>query len=1212
MTTNMGEAESWQLPWDESQQAVLEACTPPAVLSVIGGPGTGKTSVLKACVGKILTLYPESRIAVLVPDRRAAGRLRNELSVALGGIGENVAVKSVVAFAFATVSHFAQIYGRREPELMAGPDQDVLIKDIFALAQEGYIPQLGTEVLAELGISPRATQLPAFRAEIRDLITRAAELDMSKEELERLAARHRRDIWALGAQVAQQYEGALATQASAAKDSPDRIDHARVITRAAAALSAWARAPQNAANVGKEEDFAHIPHWDFVFIDDVHNATLAVRSLLSALRQGGTSVVTFGNPDQGVQNYRGGIAQLPVILTKSPGAGGIGATELTLRVNYRTHGSLARVVEAVTEGIPTAGVSRHRRPFVAEELRARSDHSLAATHDLSASEENPLPTAERCSAAPENYGDGKGDYLANAGASAQAAELESAAEQEQTAGQARAAERKPDTHVAALSFPGETQELAYIARTARELHLLHGVAYSDIAVLTRSRAEHTAVRAGFVRYGVPVQAETPDAPLREQPATAALLACAQLAIADLEKVTSEDLSRQVRGVLMGRLGGLDPLELRILERRLSSACRSDGSTEGTAVGIRDIWARFAASPADGIFADFPEMEPLAKALQSSRLAISRGKTAAQVLWEIWQAFDVAEKWREIALGSGVLADQANADLDAVIQLFRVAQRLEERDIRTATIETLLSHLAAQDLPEDSVARGGSIPDAITLATPASTVGRTWKHVIIMGLNEGVWPNTRLRNPLTHVPELVSVVVNALVNGDANVPSSQLRAEVVGDELRLLLQSASRAQESLIFTCIHSRDVQPSRFLRWLDQREEVPLSLLPAPQTARVLGATALVGHLRQALAVGEEPAQETAQTLLDLLAEHGVRGADQRWWIDQLSVPQQAVHGEEARHPLADKTGRKSNPSARGASARRVSVSPSAVDSMLSCPLQGFLSSIGGDDVDRFASADVGTLIHSIAQHHPHGSEDEMLAELKQRWSELNLAPGTIADRAEYAAAQHMIAVLAAYQQQAPRGVLVEKSAHGMLEGIAVHARLDRLEFDPNAPTEFLVSDIKTGKYPPTKAQTAEHPQLLIYQWLVDQQGIDVGSADERGNLVPSTEAESLRESESLAESNDLAESESAVLEALTRGQQMHSRGAQLIYVRNEVKKKLPVYVQEESGASECDQAQRMIRATAELLSSDEFPALVHEPLCRRCAYQAMCPAQEGRRIFS
>ncbi|MDY5589682.1 MAG: PD-(D/E)XK nuclease family protein, partial [Arcanobacterium sp.] len=1083
---NEANEDAAQLLWDQSQCMVFEACVPPCSLSVIGGPGSGKTTVLEECVRRILSADPERTIAVLTPDRRAAGKLRNSLSTQLGGRGENLTVKSIAAFSFAIVSHFAQAHGQREPELMAGPDQDSLLRDIFSLAEAGYLPELDARALARLGISQQASEFPAFRAEIRDLITRAAELDLTATELSQLAQQYHREAWAFGARVMERYEAALATQASAANTSPDRIDHARVITRAAAALQAWGGPLQKPAGdrsavVGFSSAEENAPHWDFVFVDDVHNATLAVRSLLRALQMNGTNVVTFGNPDQGVQSYRGGIFQLPVVLTKSARAGGIGARELPLLGSYRAREAIASVIAGITEGIPTAGVSQHRRS---------APEAGAPTHD----QEPPIQAKEASAAVLEQR-----DYGAH---------TPIRAEQSQS----------HTEHVAALSFPNESEELAYIAHTARELHLLRGVPYSEIVVITRSRALHAALRAGLVRHGVPVRAENLNTPLREQPAVAALLACVQLAIADFSTLRDSELSEMLTEVLVGKLGSLDPLSLRILGRRVVSAL----SAAGSAVTLYEAWASFVHDPQAAPFAEFPELAPLANALRAGRSAHSRRETAAQVLWGMWKALDVAEVWRERALGTGILAEQANADLDAVIQLFRVAQRLEERDIRAASIERLLEHLASQDLPEDSVARAGSVADAVTLATPASTVGHEWGHVIISGLNEGVWPNTRLRNPLTQVPELVSVVVEALVNGDHTTQPTQLRREVVADELRMLLQAVSRARESVIFTCVHSEDTQPSRFLRWLAQREGNPTQLRHAPRTVRVLGATALVGELRQALHYGTAPVRERAHELLNVLAMHDVRGADTQWWFDQLAVPDaDPSHGADTV----------------------VAVSPSAVDSMLTCPLRGFLDGIGGEDTDRFASANVGTLIHAIAEQFPHGSAAEMLAQLDARWGELGLAPGSMSEQREYQAARKMLETFASYIKQAPPGVLVEKRAYGEIDGITVHARLDRLEFDPDHPTRLVVADIKTGKQAPTKSEVAEHPQMLLYQWLVDRQGVALREVDETGKPLPLTADERI------------------VQEAIQRGEQLHSLGAQLIYVRREPKKQLPVYQQSEAG---------------------------------------------------
>ena len=181
--------------WDEAQQAVLDLAAPCAA-SVIGPPGSGKTALAVEFAVRIVRDKPEAKIAVLSPDRRAASDLRNEISRTLGYLPGSVRIQSVTAFAFAIVSAYAQYVGRREPELLSGPDQDALLKEYFDLIVDGAVP--GT--LPGWAADSDAARLPAYRAEFRDLITRAAELELSAQELAALGERFDEPIWESGAQ----------------------------------------------------------------------------------------------------------------------------------------------------------------------------------------------------------------------------------------------------------------------------------------------------------------------------------------------------------------------------------------------------------------------------------------------------------------------------------------------------------------------------------------------------------------------------------------------------------------------------------------------------------------------------------------------------------------------------------------------------------------------------------------------------------------------------------------------------------------------------------------------------------------------------------------------------------------------------------------------------------------------------------------------------
>lgn len=102
------------------------------------------------------------------------------------------------------------------------------------------------------------------------------------------------------------------------------------------------------------------------------NATLAVRTLLRALREDGASVVTFGDPDVAVQGFRGGIAHLPALLTKPAKGGGIGAERMIRHhARYRAGGQILQTVEKIVSGVHTAGVGKHRAARYAGEADTR-------------------------------------------------------------------------------------------------------------------------------------------------------------------------------------------------------------------------------------------------------------------------------------------------------------------------------------------------------------------------------------------------------------------------------------------------------------------------------------------------------------------------------------------------------------------------------------------------------------------------------------------------------------------------------------------------------------------------------------------------------------------------------------------------------------------------------------------------------------------------
>ncbi len=91
------------------------------------------------------------------------------MSLRLGSLSERVGVHTLTAFAYSIVQAYAQAVGRRDPELISGPEEDALLAEILGDADAPIeFPEFVTDDL-------RATK--GFRSQIRDLITRARSSD---------------------------------------------------------------------------------------------------------------------------------------------------------------------------------------------------------------------------------------------------------------------------------------------------------------------------------------------------------------------------------------------------------------------------------------------------------------------------------------------------------------------------------------------------------------------------------------------------------------------------------------------------------------------------------------------------------------------------------------------------------------------------------------------------------------------------------------------------------------------------------------------------------------------------------------------------------------------------------------------------------------------------------------------------------------------------
>src|SRR3712207_840049 len=181
---------------DAAARRVLEHEAGP--LRVVGGPGTGKTSLLLESVARrVRAGVPPERILLLVGSRRAAGELRERLT-ALVHRDEGDAVRTTRETLVRTVHSYAfgvlRLHAARNddppPRLLASAEQDAVVRDLLQGELLGDAPDSGwpEQLRPALG-------LPGFAAELRELLLRAAERGLGPDELHALGKRHELPEW---------------------------------------------------------------------------------------------------------------------------------------------------------------------------------------------------------------------------------------------------------------------------------------------------------------------------------------------------------------------------------------------------------------------------------------------------------------------------------------------------------------------------------------------------------------------------------------------------------------------------------------------------------------------------------------------------------------------------------------------------------------------------------------------------------------------------------------------------------------------------------------------------------------------------------------------------------------------------------------------------------------------------------------------------------
>lgn len=647
----------------------------------------------------------------------------------------------------------------------------------------------------------------------------------------------------------------------------------------------------------------------------------------------------------------------------------------------------------------------------------------------------------------------------------------------------RAVAARPGGAVEVALLRAVSQEAAHVAARLRHAHLRDGVPWNDMAVIVRGQGRSGALRRALGAAGVPVAVPPTTVPLREEVAVRPFLALMEISLAlvaarsattdgtgckgagvseqpesggaDLQ--ARESMTRLVSAddatdLLTSPIGGADAVSLR----RLRRALRNVELEAGGARSSDELLTEAVLAPGTLTLVG-PDAAPARRVGRVVRAGVeaaaAAGATAETMLWAMWQASALAEPWQEAALAGGPGGERADRNLDAMVALFGAAAAYVDR-LPQAAPDAFLEHVRGQDVPGDTLVARAPDDERVALLTPAAAAGGEWHTVVVAGVQEGVWPDLRLRGSLLGSEQLVDV----LTGRGGSLRAAQ--AAVRHDETRQFLVALTRAREQVLVTAVRSEDEQPSVYLDIVDpldaDEESHEERSREFTEVQRPMTLPAAVAELRREIALGDQQTRDDAVSALARLARERVPGADpSQWW---------ALTALSDDRPLRSPD-------------QQVTVSPSKVESFATCSLNWLLTACGGEGPD-VGAATIGTLVHEIAAELGDTHPEQMHDALEERWGRLGLGNSWMSVRKKEQA-HTMIGYLAGYLDEARAAgwevVGVELDFELDVGRAHLRGKVDRLEQHPERGLRVI--DLKTGSGKPAADELERHPQLGAYQ---------------------------------------------------------------------------------------------------------------------------------------
>lgn len=254
-------------------------------LIVLGGPGTGKTTVLiNAALARISAGVNPDSILLLTFGRERASQLRDAIALRTTETMFEPLARTFHSLAY-SILKMKIAPNDPDPILLSGPEQESFIRELLSGDIEDGYKQWPEDL-------HKALSTHGFARELRDLILRASERSITPDQLAELGEKMNENFWVAAAAFWKRYRGAMVMREMSAGDAKLRIDPSELLGRATRHLQLN---PDLLMNLRSR--------FSTVMVDEFQETDPAQRALLRALA--GADLVLAGDMDSAVGRFRG-------------------------------------------------------------------------------------------------------------------------------------------------------------------------------------------------------------------------------------------------------------------------------------------------------------------------------------------------------------------------------------------------------------------------------------------------------------------------------------------------------------------------------------------------------------------------------------------------------------------------------------------------------------------------------------------------------------------------------------------------------------------------------------------------------------------------------------------------------------------------------------------------------------------------------------------